>query len=435
MKQRSPLIFIFLTVFIDLLSVGIVIPLLPYYVKIVEQASNPLLADNRALIVGALTASYSLMQFLFAPVLGALSDRFGRRPVLLISLVGTGVAYLLLGFADRFIFLGVEVVIAMFFLARILGGIAGGIIATAQAYIADSTPPEERAKGLGLIGAAFGLGFMLGPAFGGLLSTVSLEAPAFAAAIITFANLIFGILKLPESLPPEQRTRVPFAKMNPVSRLSGVVGNASIRPLLLGLLLLNFGFAGLQSNFAVFSDVRFGFEPLDNALIFAFIGFMAVVMQGFLIRKLAPRFGEARLAVVGLTLMTISFGLVAQVTQAWMLYPALGLLAAGSGMATPSLTSLISRRVSSREQGSTLGGTQALASLMMVVGPLYAGFAFDTIGVAAPYLSGFVLASAAVAIIGTALWPEVTRRTTLERPKATLDLEQPVGVPSQARGD
>lgn len=166
MKSRSSLTFIFLTIFIDLLGIGIVLPLLPEYVKIVERSTWPWLAENRALIVGALTASYALMQFLFAPVLGALSDRFGRRPVLLLSLMGTGLSYLVFALTENLTFLGVETVIGLLFLARIVAGIMGASISTAQAYIADVTPPNERARGLGMIGAAFGLGFMLGPALG-----------------------------------------------------------------------------------------------------------------------------------------------------------------------------------------------------------------------------------------------------------------------------
>ncbi len=423
MKQRSPLIFIFITIFVDLLGIGMILPLLPYYVKIVEQTSYPLLADNRALVVGALMASFSLMQFLFAPVLGAVSDRFGRRPVLLLSLLGTGIAYILLGVADSFIGYGASVVLAILFFARILDGITGGNISTAQAYIADITPPEDRAKGLGLIGAAFGLGFMLGPAFGGLLSVIDLNAPAFVAAAITFANVAFGYFMLPESLPAERRTRTPWIQMNPVNRLSGVIGNQSIRPLLLAIVLLNFAFAGLQNNFPVFSDERFGFSPLDNALIFAFIGFIAVVMQGFLLRKLVPQFGEARLTIAGLTLMTMSFGLIANVPEAWMLYPTVGILVMGSSMATPSITSLISRRVSANEQGVTLGGTQAITSLMMVFGPLYAGFVFDAVGMTAPYMSGVVLVAAGTLLMAVTLWPEIVGRTPVSRPTMRLDLD------------
>jgi len=414
-NKRSPLIFIFLTVFIDLLGVGIVVPLLPYYIKIIEQADASWLANGRALIVGALAASFSLFQFFFAPVLGALSDRFGRRPVLLISLAGTGISYIVFGLADQLLPLGIGAVLAVLFFARILDGITGGNISTAQAYIADVTPPEERAKGLGLIGAAFGLGFMLGPAIGGLLSTISLAAPAFAAAALTFGNLLFGFFRLPESLPAERRIRVPFSKMNPV-RLGAVVGKDSIRPILTSVLLLNFAFAGLQNNFAVFSDVRFGFGPAQNAFVFAFIGLTAVFMQGFLMRKLLPRFGEARLALAGLGLMTLGFTAVALAPVAWALYPAIGILAAGSSMATPSLTSLISRRVAPQEQGSTLGGVQAFNSLMMVVGPLFAGAIFDLVGPAAPYLSGAVLVAAAGLLLTTAVRPELAGAANIGQP-------------------
>jgi DHA1 family tetracycline resistance protein-like MFS transporter len=418
LKQRSSLLFIFLTVFLDLLSVGIILPLLPYYVKIIEESGAPQLMPYIALIVGALGASFSLFQFLFAPILGALSDRFGRRPVLLISLFGTGVSYVLFGLTDQLIGLGAGIFLAGLFFARILDGITGGNISTAQAYIADVTPPEERARGLGMIGAAFGLGFMLGPAFGGLLSTISLSTPAYVAAGLTFANVVFGYFKLPESLPVERRSTIGWRDMNPFTRLRGLGSRLDIRPLLLGILLLNFAFAGLQNNFAVYTDVRYGLGPAENAFLFAFIGLVAVVMQGFLIRKLVPRFGEARLAITGMGLMTIGYALIAFVPTAWMLYPALGILASGSGMATPSLTSLISRRVSAEEQGSVLGGVQSLNSLMMVVGPLFAGWAFDTIAPTAPYLSGVLLIAGAAAVITAFLRPEVARRPVLDQPVA-----------------
>ncbi|MEI6777091.1 MAG: MFS transporter [Chloroflexales bacterium] len=422
--KRSPLIFIFLTVFIDLLGVGIVVPLLPYYLKIIEQADASWLSSSRALLVGALAASFSLFQFIFSPVLGALSDRFGRRPVLLISLAGTGISYVVFGLADQLLPLGIGTVLAVLFFARILDGITGGNISTAQAYIADVTRPEERAKGLGLIGAAFGLGFMLGPAIGGLLSTISLSAPAFVAAALTFGNVIFGFFRLPESLPVERRISIPFRKMNPVSRLRAVVGKTSIRPLLAGVLLLNFAFAGMQNNFAVFSDVRFGLGPTQNAFVFAFIGLTAVFMQGFLIRKLLPRFGEARLAVTGLAMMTLGFALIAVVPFAWMLFPAMGILAAGSSMSTPSLTSLISRRVAPQEQGSVLGGVQAFNSLMMVLGPLFAGIIFDQIGPVAPYVSGTLLVAAAGIVITSAVRSQLI--APIEPVRAPLEVGQPI---------
>ncbi len=423
--RRSPLLVIFLTVFIDLLSVGIILPLLPYYVKIIEQADNPLLADHRALIVGALAAAFSLMQFLFAPMLGALSDRYGRRPVLLISLLGTTISYIMLGLAHGLIGFGVEIVLITLFCARILDGITGGNISISQAYIADTTTPENRARGMGMIGAAFGLGFMIGPALGGLLSTISLSMPAFVAASISFISVILGFFALPESLPPERRRRVPIIQMNPVSRLRGVLVNQRLRPLLIGMFLIYVAFAGLQSNFAVFTDSRFGFDALDNAMLFAFIGLIAVIVQGFLMRSLAPRFGEERLVLSGLMLMAATFGLIAVVPQAWMLYPVIGLLAAGSGMVTPSLTSLISQRVSPQEQGMTLGGTQALNSLSMITGPLLAGVVFDVVASTAPYTLGMVLIVAAIATLSLTFRVALPARQALDHASsgATLIME------------
>ncbi|PDW02590.1 MFS transporter [Candidatus Viridilinea mediisalina] len=404
-NQRSPLIFIFLSVFIDLLGIGIVLPLLPFYVKLIEETGSGWMVANYALIVGALTASYAFFQFLFAPILGALSDRYGRRPILLLSLVGAGFSYILFGLADQFAAFGATTVLAVLFGSRIFAGITGGSISTAQAYIADVTTPETRAKGMGMLGAAFGLGFMLGPAIGGMLSTISLGAPAFVAATLAFGNAIFGYFKLPESLPVERRSQQ-ISSLNPFRRLGSVVGRSNIRPLLLGIMMLNLAFAGLQSNFAVFTSTRFAYGPSDIAFLFAFIGLIAVVMQGGLIRHLVPRFGEARLALTGLSLMVIAFTLIAVIPSAWMLYPAVGILVMGSSMATPSLTSLISRSVGPSEQGSVLGGTQALNSLTMVVGPITAGLLFDTIGQNAPYIAGAVLIASALAVLFAALRPQ-----------------------------
>lgn len=415
MKPRSPKLFLFLTVLIDLLGVGIVLPLMPYYVKIVEQSSIPWLANNRAIVVGLLMASFALMQFLFAPVLGALSDRYGRRPILILSLLGSALSYVLFGVAEYLSFLGVETVLVILFLGRILSGITGASISTAQAYIADVTTPEERAKGMGMIGAAFGLGFMLGPALGGLLSTISLATPAFFAAGLALVNVIFGYFNLPESLPPERRTVTPVRGVNPLERVQTLVRRPSLQPLLIGVFLLNLAFASLQSNFAVFSDVRFGFGPLDNALIFTLVGLLAVLMQGVLIRRLVLAFGEARLVIAGLTLMAIGFVAIAFVPQAWMLFPVVGAVAIGSGMATPSLTSLISRRVAAHEQGTTLGGTQAVTSLTMIIGPIFAGVTFDSIDTGAPYYLGGILIALAVMVVGSALLPTI--RQPVEQPQ------------------
>ena len=403
MRQRSPMLFIFFTVLIDLLGIGIVIPVLPYYVKILESSGDPWLVVNRALIVGGLSAIYALMQFVCAPWLGSLSDRYGRRPVLLISLLGTGIGYVIFGFSENLFVISPWLMLGALFASRIIDGVTGANISTAQAYIADITTPENRAKGLGMIGAAFGLGFMLGPALGGVLSTYGLAVPVFVAAALSFINVTFGYFALPESLPVERRTTV-VSSSNPFTRVADVLQNNNIRTLLIGIVLLNLAFSGMQSNFAVYSDRRFGFAAIDNAFIFVAVGLMAVIMQGFLLRMLLPKFGEAKLAMVGMVIMALGFeGLAIAPTGLW-LYPAIILLGAGSGMATPSLTSLISRRVDPTAQGATLGGSQALTSLTMVLGPLLAGWLSDFVNVTAPYhAGGLFVGAAAVVIIGVLL--------------------------------
>jgi DHA1 family tetracycline resistance protein-like MFS transporter len=401
--QRSPMAFIFLTVFIDLLGIGIVIPVLPFYVKILEASGEAWFTVNRALIVGALSAAYALMQFLCAPWLGSLSDRYGRRPVLLISLAGTGIGYLLFGASEYLLVLSPWLMLGALFVSRILDGVTGANISTAQAYIADITTPENRARGLGMIGAAFGLGFMLGPALGGVLSTYGLAVPVYVAAAMSFANVLFGYFVLPESLPPERRA-TQVQGINPLSRVQRVLAQSEIRPLLIGIVLLNLAFAGMQSNFAVYSDRRYGMTAYDNAWIFATVGLVAVIVQGFLLRMLVPRFGEERLAMVGMVVMAIGFeGLAVAPTALW-LYPAIVLLAIGSGMATPSLTSLVSRRVSAQAQGVTLGGSQALVSLTTVVAPLLAGVLSDVVNYTAPYHVGGALVASAAAVIIMVLW-------------------------------
>jgi MFS family permease len=225
----------------------------------------------------------------------------------------------------------------------------------------------------------------------------------FVAATLSFINVTFGYFALPESLPVERRATV-VSSSNPFTRVAAVLQNNNIRTLLIGIVLLNLAFSGMQSNFAVYSDRRFGFAAIDNAFIFVAVGLMAVIMQGFLLRMLLPKFGEAKLAMVGMVIMALGFeGLAIAPTGLW-LYPAIILLGAGSGMATPSLTSLISRRVDPTAQGATLGGSQALTSLTMVIGPLLAGGLSDVVHVTAPYhVGGLFVGGAAVVIIGVLL--------------------------------
>ena len=384
--RHSPLLFIFITVFVDLLGYGMVIPLLPFYVT--RQSGG-------AAVAGALGSLYALMQLLSGPVLGALSDAYGRRPVLLVCLLGTACAYLLLGLANS---------LTVIFVAVMVDGITGGSLTTAQAYIADVTAPEARTRGLGLVGAAFGLGLMTGPALGGLLSLYGLWAPAFVACAIALSNVLFGLFVLSESLPPERRTAAPtWPRLNSVAQLIGLFRLAPIRVLMVTLFTLNLAFAGLQTNFPLYSHARFGWDAVRNGIFFAYVGVCAVLIQGVLLGRLQPRFGEARLVVSGLALMAIGLAGLAVAPWDWTLYPIVGLVALGTGLSIPSLTSLISRRVAASEQGRVMGGTQALLSLTMILGPTMAGLSFERVGTSAPYWLGGLLAAAALLIAHLAL--------------------------------
>jgi len=376
----APLLFLFVTVFVDMIGYGIVVPLLPFYVQ--QYASG-------AVLIGLLGSLYAAMQFVGGPFLGGLSDRVGRRPVLLLCLFGTSLSYLLLGMANT---------LPLMVAAVALAGAAAGTLAVAQAYIADSTSPEQRAHRLGLIGAAFGLGLITGPVLGGLLSLLSLNAPAFAASALGLGNMSLGFFALPESLPTERRMPAPILHLNPVSQLRGVLRMSRIRALLLVVALLNLSFAGLLTNFPLFSNVRFGWDTAGNSFFFAFVGLCAVLTQGVLLGRLQPYFGEERLLLGGLSLVALNLGLMAFVPFSWMLYPVVGVLAVGFGITIPSLTALISRRVSGHDQGKVMGGQQAILSLTLILGPVIAGIAFDYLGVPAPYWIGGLLAALALLV-------------------------------------
>ncbi|HEX2738964.1 MAG TPA: MFS transporter [Rubrobacter sp.] len=393
---RSPLMFLFVTVFVDMIGYGIVVPLLPFYAGVYASG---------AVLVGLLGSVYAAMQFAGGPFLGGLSDRHGRRPVLLLCLLGASLAYLLLGLART---------LAVLVLAVVLAGVTSGTLATSQAYIADSTTKEERARGLGMIGAAFGLGLMAGPALGGLLSLHSLSAPALFASALALANFFFGYVTLPESHPPHLRKAVPLLRLNPISQLGRILKMRNVRALLVAVLLLNLAFAGLVSNFPLFSHVRFGWGTTSNAFFFAFVGVCAVVTQGLLIGRLQPRFGESRLLLGGLALVALNLALVAMVPSGVFLYPVVGLLALGTGLAIPSLTAIISNRTPAGTQGRLMGGLQAILSLAMILGPTLAGLAFDYLGVPAPYLIGGALAVLALIFSGADLMPG-RRSGTLRR--------------------
>lgn len=355
--KRSPLIVIFTTVFIDLIGFGIVIPVLPFYAEGTMFNATPR-------TVGLLFASYSIMQLIFSPVLGGLSDKHGRRPVLLLSIVGTGIGFLVLGFAKT---------IFMLFLGRILDGITGGNISTAQAYIADITTTENRAKGMGLIGAAFGLGFIFGPALGGILSQWGIHVPFVFAAVLCFANAILLYFTLPETVTPDH----PAKNRAAGGRSFRHVLNSFKQPRLAFVLIIYFffivAFSIMTSSFSLYTMFRFGYDATHTGYLFAYVGLIAVVIQGGLIGRLVKRFGELPLVIVGALCFAISLFAVPFVGPAAGGLAALliggGVFSMGNSLATPALTSLASKSVGPAEQGVVLGVTQSVASLARAVGP------------------------------------------------------------------
>lgn len=384
--QRRALFVIFLVVFLDLLGVGILVPVTPFLVR-------PYSTD--ALTVGLLGFSFSAAQFLASPILGVLSDRYGRRPVLLASVFGTGIGYLMFGLAGS---------LWVMYISRVIDGITGGNISTAQACIADVSAPEDRAKNFGLIGAAFGLGFIIGPAIGGAFSKISMAAPAFAAAVMSLVTFIVAWFLLPESLPPEKRTKTPFAaaELNPIRQVLTAFSRSQLRTLLYGALSVNLAMAALQSNFGIFALEVFSVGPGRAAAIFAAIGVTGALTQGVLIRRISGRFGEFPISLVGVIVTVAGYAGIALAAQEIQLFPTCMAIALGMGLIGPSVVSLLSKRVSPQEQGSIMGITQSVASLTRTVGPVIAGALYDNIGKTSPYWGGAICVAIGGVLIAAA---------------------------------
>ena len=380
---RRALSTLFLIVFTDLIGFGIVIPLLPLYADHYHPAPW---------VFGLLMASYSAMQFVFSPLLGRLSDRVGRRPVLLVSLTGSILGFTLFALSDS---------LAWLFASRLLAGICGGNIATAQAVIADTTAPEERARGMGLIGAAFGLGFIAGPALAGVLAPISAAAPGWAAALCSAVAWVMTLLWLPETRPPAAapangRTASGFA------RLAVAWRHPELAPLLAVAFVIVVGFAAFEVTFAQFVHARLGLGHDRIAFLFVYIGVTAAIVQGGVVGRLSRRLGDRRL--LQLALLTSAGALLALGSThslPWLLavIPVLGL---GAGCTNPTLSALVSRTARADEQGLALGAFQGVGSLGRVVGPFAAELALGRLGVAAPPLGAAaltLLAAAGVAVL------------------------------------
>jgi MFS family permease len=374
-------------VFLDLVGFGIVIPLLPLYAG--RFGAGPV-------AVAWLLAVYSLMQFLFAPGWGRVSDRVGRRPVLLLGLFGSAASYLAFGLAGS---------LPVLFVARAASGFAGANVGVAQAYVADVTGPADRARGMGMIGAAFGLGFIFGPAIGGVLSGYGAAAPFFGAAAVTLANALLATVRLPESLPPEHRSSRPagFGLAERARAFFGAATPGPLRTIYAAAFLATVAFAAMEGTFSLWADARWHLARHGISYLFAYIGVVSVIAQGGIVGRLAPRIGAGRTAVAGIALIGVGLTGIALAPSVALLLPALAVLALGHGTASPSLSTLISHQGGPGDQGRLLGVNQSLSALGRVVGPVWGGLALAHVGLGAPFLSGAAIAAAAAMVLAAAV--------------------------------
>lgn len=356
MSKRTPAIgFIFITLLIDVTGFGIIIPVIPALIRDLTGGN----LSQAATYGGLLMFSYAIVQFFFSPVIGNLSDRYGRRPVLLSSLLGFAADYMLTAWAPT---------IGWLFLGRILAGITGASMTTATAYIADVSAPEKRAQNFGLVGAAFGLGFIIGPVIGGLLGQFGPRAPFIAAAILAFLNFLYGLFILPESLAPENRRPFEWKRANPVGSLLHIKKYPIILGLVGSLVLLYIAAHATQSTWSYFTMERFGWNEAWVGYSLGAVGIMVAIVQGGLIRVINPWLGQKNSVYAGLILYAIGFFLFAFATKGWMMFAFLVPYCLG-GIAGPALQGIISGQVPANEQGELQGGLTSLVSLTSIIGP------------------------------------------------------------------
>ncbi len=387
-KRTAPaLAFIFITLLLDVTGIGIIIPIFP---KLIEQLIDGNISQA-ARYGGFLSFAYALMQFVFSPVLGGLSDRYGRRPILLFSLFGFGIDYLFQGFAPT---------IEWLFVGRILAGITGASFTTANAYIADISTPEKRAQNFGLVGAAFGVGFILGPALGGFLGQYGPRVPFFVSAGLTLLNFVYGLLVLPESLAPENRRPFNWKRANPIGSLLNLTRYPVILGLVASLVLIYIAGFAVQGTWTFYTMEKFKWDEKTVGLSLAAIGLSFAIVQGGLSRVIIPKLGQERSIYVGLLFSALGFVLFAFASQSWMMFVFLGVYALG-GIAGPSVQGVISNQVLPSEQGEIQGALTSLTSVTSIVGPLIMTnlFAYFTGSTAPTYFPGAPFALGAVLIL------------------------------------
>lgn len=355
--QRSPaMVFILITLFIDILGIGIIIPVLPELIK--QFAGGDTAMAGR--YVGVIGASYSLMQFLCAPIMGAISDRYGRRPVILAALFGLGIDFLLQGLAPS---------VGWLFVGRILAGMLGASFTTANAYIADVSTPENRARNFGLVGVMFGLGFICGPTLGGLLGSLHLRLPFFISAGLALVNWLYGYFVLPESLPAEHRSRFTLAKANPFGTLKRLKAYPLVAGLAAAFVCMSLAQRGLENVWVLYTGFRYGWDEQTNGLTLGLVGLTAAVVQGGLIRPTIKLWGERRTVLVGISISAMAFLCYGLASRGWMVLVTIVWGSLG-GLAGPAVQSLVAGSVDPSEQGKMQGALTSLMSLTNIVAPL-----------------------------------------------------------------
>jgi len=355
MKRRRPaIVFILVTLLIDVMGIGLLLPVLPALVGEFTPSR-----EAQTYWYGAMIVSFGLTQFLCAPLLGALSDRYGRRPVLLGSILGLGIMFLLSALATS---------LPALLAARVFGGALAANFSVANAYVADLTEPENRAKSFGMVGAAFGIGFIVGPMLGGLLGDIDVRLPFYLAAGLSAANFLYGYFVVPESLPPERRKPVNWARANPVSSLVGLTRLRAVGGLVAVIALVNLAQFVLHGIWVLYTTFRFGWSPRETGFSLFIVGVMAAVVQGGLLGALIRRFGERRLVLMGLASATVAYLSYGLIQVGWVMYVVivLNFLAYGMG---PALNALVSKAADPTAQGVAMGSLASLASLMAVVAP------------------------------------------------------------------
>lgn len=385
--------FIFVTLLLDITGLGIIIPVLPQLIQELTGSD----VSQAARYGGLLLFAYAFFQFLFAPLVGALSDRYGRRPVLLLSLLGFGLDYIVLALAPT---------LAWLFVARVVSGIFGASFSTGFAYIADVSPPEKRAQNFGLVGAAFGLGFIVGPVSGGLLGELGPRVPFFVAAALSLLNMAYGYFVLPESLPVERRRAFEWKRANPIGALVALRRYPQVLGLIGSLVFLYIASHAVQGTWSYFVIEKFDWSPKDIGLSLGAVGILSALVQGFLIRKAIPALGAWRTLIFGMVCNVVGLILFALVQQQWMLYAFLVPYALG-GLAGPALQGLLSNGVSENEQGELQGAMSSMMSATSIVGPvlmtsIFAAFTQEGTGMyfpGAPFAAGALLSATSLVLI------------------------------------